>query len=477
MRIRVEIDLEEGEVDRVTALIDSLTRLCNSANGSATQPAVRVGKHEQEAVQASSVVTNGLQLEKTDGAASSAPDGSPSVGAAPLRESDSLNVTTAAPQPLHLPEPAVIYTPESLAGQAQSDAVPIQVQAFPNHFAVQQMQSRPSEASLGASSQPGTEVPTPQSQPIVNHGVPQENMQSPAGLPPRTSPTVASSSTVPVVPNSAPLAVEPNSQPAKELVQVAAEPQNNGIVGADASSMADGVSAGVPTTAAGFIRQDTGLYSAPPPPQEQLNVKPLVQPWIEMRNELIEAGLETKSIDDVAASIRTVLATRPDASEDDLSNAFMYVLFDDDAMNLRLANQKTILPVVDVLCMMEREFQKRAKDQALQTSLAQLNVGRPVDCNRLDFYAFVECFAAFCMFNIVPLSAALKSIVSLLRQPSKRTAGVTMLGKTVELCLESLLNQVDPRQLEELRLVILNLEEPEFQYDLEYIMSNFGWQR
>ena len=68
-------------------------------------------------------------------------------------------------------------------------------------------------------------------------------------------------------------------------------------------------------------------------------------------------------------------------------------------------------------------------------------------------------------------------MISLLQKSETRSAGVTMLGKTVEICLSQLHEQCNRNTLEALKSEMLAIREPFFSYDIAYVMENMEWDR
>jgi len=186
---------------------------------------------------------------------------------------------------------------------------------------------------------------------------------------------------------------------------------------------------------------------------------------------LVGAANEAQGVDQVISSIQNLLQSGQ-GNYNDLETAFKDVLLGSNYLSARLENQKSILPVVDVLCGLDRAFQVKMKEQLLRMCLTELNKERPASADRVEFYAYAECFAAFVFFGIVPVNAAVKTFISMLKVPGRRCAVMTALGKTTELCLDVILRTCDPNLVQNLIDVLRSVTEPEFHYDLDYILGN-----
>jgi hypothetical protein len=120
----------------------------------------------------------------------------------------------------------------------------------------------------------------------------------------------------------------------------------------------------------------------------------------------------------------------------------------------------------------------------------------------MEFFGYAEVFAALVKLEFVSIPGAVTTISTLLQKPENRSAAITMLGKTVELCLPLLKEKCDVVQLNNLRLalyqvsiiilnkhkrkqkrtsqiilifVLLQVTESFFAYDIKYVCENMGW--
>eukprot|EP00854_Cymbomonas_tetramitiformis_P014547 gene14547-17195_t len=73
----------------------------------------------------------------------------------------------------------------------------------------------------------------------------------------------------------------------------------------------------------------------------------------------------------------------------------------------------------------------------------------------------------------IPIVGAVTTICQFLDMQSRRCAGMTMLGKTVELCHE-MLETCNASTLDDLRARLTSMESC-FEYDVEYIMKTMKW--
>ena len=143
----------------------------------------------------------------------------------------------------------------------------------------------------------------------------------------------------------------------------------------------------------------------------------------------------------------------------------------------RVKQGLSVVPFMALLPRLPEPLRADVRTRVLQTVVDHLNQKRPVDANRMDFFAYAEAFAALVKLEFVNINAAITAIVTLLIRPETRCAGVTMLGKTVELCLHLITGKGDPAKVAELRSALSLVKEDVFQYDVNYIEDNMSWGR
>eukprot|EP00850_Spirogloea_muscicola_P000421 SM000002S05501 [mRNA] locus=s2:100972:102072:- [translate_table: standard] len=97
--------------------------------------------------------------------------------------------------------------------------------------------------------------------------------------------------------------------------------------------------------------------------------------------------------------------------------------------------------------------------------------------SRMEVFAHAEAFAAVIDIGVINIAGAVTTILALLRKPENRCAAITMLGKTVELCLQQLTNQCNPELLAELATMLRAITEDVFQCNVTYIEESMGWTR
>lgn len=139
------------------------------------------------------------------------------------------------------------------------------------------------------------------------------------------------------------------------------------------------------------------------------------------------------------------------------------------------APQPSSLLYVFLLSRLAEPYRSKLRDSLVPAILKFLTVKRPLDCDRREFFAHAEAFAALVKLEFVSVTGAVTTVTTLLREADTRCAAITMLGKTVELCLTLLAEKCDPVQLAALRQALRSVSDDTFRYDISYIQENMGW--
>ncbi|KAA8491376.1 hypothetical protein FVE85_7797 [Porphyridium purpureum] len=190
-----------------------------------------------------------------------------------------------------------------------------------------------------------------------------------------------------------------------------------------------------------------------------------------LHDDLRRVILQLASVEEVTSMVNGMLASQA-VGASELEAAFRGVLFSDAEVGARADRNLTILPLIDVLCGIERGVQTQLKESLLRTCLNELSKDRAIDVDRFEIFAYADCFASFCFFGVVPLSAAIKTCLSMLQYTQRRSAAVTSLGKIVELCGDTIVQQLDAALMQQLLSTMHGIQDPELAYDVEYIVGN-----
>jgi hypothetical protein len=130
---------------------------------------------------------------------------------------------------------------------------------------------------------------------------------------------------------------------------------------------------------------------------------------------------------------------------------------------------------VFLLSRLADQYRTKMRDKLVPAILKFLTIKRSIDCDRREFFAYAEAFASLVKLEFVSITGAVTTITTLLQQNDTRCAAVTMLGKTVELCLSLLAEKCDPTQLATMRAALRGVTDDAFRYDISYIQENMGW--
>lgn len=192
------------------------------------------------------------------------------------------------------------------------------------------------------------------------------------------------------------------------------------------------------------------------------------------------AGLVTKlseddTLDTVAAEVASILTNSsygtPEQLSDDLLEAFDSVVFRVELV----VNQQSVVPYMYLLPKLPEPFKTRVRDGLISKVLSHLTKKRPVNADRTQFFAHAEAFAVLVQIEFVSVDGAAQTIERLLNKVDTRSAAVTMLGKTVELCSDKLLQKCNRSYLTGLWKALEKVNEDVFKYDVDWITQYMGW--
>ncbi|RNC56676.1 guanine nucleotide-binding protein beta subunit-like protein [Trypanosoma cruzi] len=103
---------------------------------------------------------------------------------------------------------------------------------------------------------------------------------------------------------------------------------------------------------------------------------------------------------------------------------------------------------------------------------------RRLDCSRVPLLPYAEVLAALTKAEMLNVRSVVVALMQMIRLDNTRSAGITCLGKMVEVAHELLLERLDQHTLETLRSTVAFAQQDDtFLYDVEYIMEPFGWSQ
>ncbi|CCW62465.1 unnamed protein product [Phytomonas sp. EM1] len=143
----------------------------------------------------------------------------------------------------------------------------------------------------------------------------------------------------------------------------------------------------------------------------------------------------------------------------------------------RFEDGNSLQPFIAVICRLPDPAKEKVKNELSQRIMSFLSKPQRLDCSRRPLLPYAETLAAMTKSELLSLRSVVMTIVQMIRLDVTRTAGITCLGKLVEVAYEPL-RQCDSQTLELLRTTVATAQRDDsFLYDVEYIMDAFGWSQ
>lgn len=132
-------------------------------------------------------------------------------------------------------------------------------------------------------------------------------------------------------------------------------------------------------------------------------------------------------------------------------------------------------PFVEVVCSLPEPQQLAVRKEIVQRAMVFLSTPRRLDCSRLQLLPYAETLAAMTKADLLKVRNIVVTIVKMIHLETTRTAGMTCLGKLVEISYAAL-RKCDVAALDAVRAAVSSAQQDDtFLYDVEYIMEAFGW--
>ncbi|KPI84344.1 guanine nucleotide-binding protein beta subunit-like protein G-protein (beta)-like protein [Leptomonas seymouri] len=184
----------------------------------------------------------------------------------------------------------------------------------------------------------------------------------------------------------------------------------------------------------------------------------------------IKKAIQTKQYGAVVSELVERLSY-PVSFEDSLEVMCSAALFNKDRAN----SGESVSPFIDVIPRLPEEAQSRAKEAIVQLVIAFLSKPRRLDCSRAPLLVYAETIAVMAKKGLLSIRSVIGALVQMIENEATRTAGMTCLGKLVEIAYEATRN-CDAVSLNALRRAVRFAQSNDiFLYDVEYIMEAFGW--
>eukprot|EP00697_Spironema_sp_BW2_P005604 gnl/Spiro4/17813_TR9470_c0_g1_i1.p1 gnl/Spiro4/17813_TR9470_c0_g1~~gnl/Spiro4/17813_TR9470_c0_g1_i1.p1 ORF type:complete len:252 (-),score=17.18 gnl/Spiro4/17813_TR9470_c0_g1_i1:71-826(-) len=216
-----------------------------------------------------------------------------------------------------------------------------------------------------------------------------------------------------------------------------------------------------------FAQRPNVSFSMAPQQQQQLPNHDFASLLLRLLNNTSEAVLH-----DVSTRLNSIFETSPEPEA--LIRTF-YEEFVKIAFSVEyVAREQSIESFFQFLPSFAEPHKGRFRKVLVEALIHELSRDRPSNCNRQDFFLQAEAFATLVKLDCIALDPAVTTMTLFISNPSKCCSGLTMLGKTVELCVDKL-NAALPDNLEKLKQAIAQVTDPALQYDVSFVLQSTGW--
>jgi ATP:corrinoid adenosyltransferase len=187
-------------------------------------------------------------------------------------------------------------------------------------------------------------------------------------------------------------------------------------------------------------------------------------------SDKIKNALQTKQYDGVVSELVDRMSYRTSFA-DSLEVMCAVALFS----KYRAESGESAAPFIGVLSRLPEAARQRAKEVIVQRAMAFLSKPRRLDCSRAPLLVYADTVAVMAKAELLSVRSVIETMVHMIESETTRTAGMTCLGKLVEIAYEATRN-CDPATLRSLRGAVRYAQSNDiFLYDVEYIMEAFGW--
>ncbi|KAG5493001.1 hypothetical protein JKF63_01582 [Porcisia hertigi] len=184
----------------------------------------------------------------------------------------------------------------------------------------------------------------------------------------------------------------------------------------------------------------------------------------------IKDAVKTKQYDAIVSELVRRLSY-PSSFADSLDVMCSMALFSKG----RVDSGESVGPFIGVLTRLPENARAHAREAIVQRAMAFLSKPRRLDCSRAPFIGYAETLAVMTRRELLNVRSVIGTLVQMIESDSTRTAGMTCLGKLVEVAYEAV-RGCDAATLSALRGAVRFAQVNDtFLYDVEYIMEAFGW--
>lgn len=186
--------------------------------------------------------------------------------------------------------------------------------------------------------------------------------------------------------------------------------------------------------------------------------------------QLIHDSLLGGKIDAVSAEVARRLG-HPQLSEE-CEEVFLSLIFD----TKRVESGESVTNYINVILRLPDPLRAKVREDVIQSCLKFLTISRRLDAPREPILPYGEALGGMVKADLLSARGILNTIISLIRGDNTRCAGITALGKVVELASDVLIT-CDTAILELLRSTLSAAQDDYYMYDIEYITEPFGWSQ
>lgn len=186
--------------------------------------------------------------------------------------------------------------------------------------------------------------------------------------------------------------------------------------------------------------------------------------------ERIHEAMSKKKYEVVLAEIEDRLK-RPALADDCLDTLCSVIFFSTQ----RIAEGHSSSLFIGVIARLPEEQREKIKTDLVCRAMSILSNPRRLDCSRMPLLPYAETLAMMVKAELLPIRSVLIATTQMIRLETTRTAGMTCLGKLVELAFDAV-RTCDSSTIAALRNALTFAQQGDtFLYDVEYIMDAFGW--
>ena len=136
------------------------------------------------------------------------------------------------------------------------------------------------------------------------------------------------------------------------------------------------------------------------------------------------------------------------------------------------------MPYVALISRLAEPQRTKLRDEVVQRAMTFLSQNRRLDHAREGLLPYAEVLAALVKCDLLAVKNVVSTLIQLIRYDSTRCAGITCLGKLVEIAHDFVVDRCDGQMLDQLRVTLGSAQQDDtFVYDVEYIMEPFGWNQ